>query len=100
MVRIASEKLMLIDHTYTCNNLSPLYSGVKQIMFLLAMAQMVIWIICKEEILQCERYSYQDLVRFFDYQLRLKIRSDRKHLVSSDFNERWVTGELDLYEQS
>lgn len=36
--RIAPEKLVLIDHAYVCDNVSPLYSGVKRIMFLTVMA--------------------------------------------------------------
>lgn len=34
---------------------------------------------------------HQDLFVFFKYQLRVKIRSDRKCLIVTDFNERWVT---------
>lgn len=44
-----------------------------------------------DEILRYERCSHQDLIRSFEHQLCMKIRTDRTCLVTADFRERWVT---------
>lgn len=44
-----------------------------------------------EEILGYVHYSYQYLIRYFQHQLRIKITVDIKELVSTDFNESWVS---------
>lgn len=82
MARIDPEHLVPIDLAYACDNVSPPLSGLKRMVFLtlLAVARM-------EEVIQHERYSHQDLVGFFRHQLRMKIRTDRKGLLSADFNE-------------
>lgn len=44
---------------------------------------MVVWMTRKEDILQKEHNYHQG-------QLKMKIRTDRKSLVSADFGKRWV----------
>lgn len=57
---------------------------------LLAVASIVLWTMQMEGILRYERYSHQDLVRFFVYQLRMKTRTDRKPLLSELIESLWA----------
>lgn len=41
-------------------------------------------------ILRYECYSHLDLISFFGHQLKIKIGTDRKCLLSKDFSEKWV----------
>ncbi|CAE1313253.1 unnamed protein product [Acanthosepion pharaonis] len=90
--RLAPEQLVSIDRAYACDNVSPPYSGMKRMVFLtlMATARMVIWTTRKEEILRGNRLPHSDLNRFFEHQLKMKIRSDRKRLHSTVSSERWV----------
>lgn len=92
MTRIASEYLLSIDLAYAYDNLSPPYSVEKRMMFftLLTVARMVIWTLRTEGILRYERYYYRDLSGFFGHQLKMKIRCDKKRLLSRDFREKWI----------
>lgn len=72
--RITPKKLVLIDCAYVL----PLYSGVK-------------WMVFLEEVLQGNCLSHQNLIQFFEHQLKMKIRSDRKCLISTNFSKRQVT---------
>lgn len=75
---IALNQLVLIDLTYECDNVQPLYSWVKQMVFLtlLAMARLVIWMMRKKGILRHKCYSHQVLIRHFRPQLKVKIRTE------------------------
>lgn len=88
----ASWQLVSIDLAYACDNVSPPWSRVKRVVFLmlLAVASIVLWTMQMEGILRYERYSHQDLVRFFVYQLRMKTRTDRKPLLSELIESLWA----------
>lgn len=58
---------------------------------LLVVARMVVWGMQTEGILRNEHYSHQDLIGFFGYQLRMKIRTDRMRLVLVDFSKMRVS---------
>lgn len=58
---------------------------------LLAVSRMVLLTLRIEEIFRYERYSHQDLTIFFRHQLIMKIGSDRKRSLSTDFSETWVS---------
>ena len=40
---------------------------------------------------QDESFSFPTLVFFFKYQIKVKIRSERKRLSSLEFGKRWMT---------
>lgn len=64
--RIDPEHIVPICLKYACENVSPPYSGVRQMVFLalLAEARMMMWTTRMERILRYERYSHQDLIGF------------------------------------
>ena len=57
---------------------------------ILAMARMVIWETQKKGLYDEANFSHRDLILFFWYQLRIKIRCDRKRLGRITFDRRWV----------
>lgn len=79
---------MLINLAYMCNNVSLPFSEKKQMVFLMlvAVTRMVIWMLQMEGILRYEHYFHQALIGFFQHQPKVKIRTDRKHLISTDFS--------------
>ena len=89
---IDPKQLVLLDVGYVVDNVDPPYQGEKHVMFLviLAVARMVIWIMLKKGLYDGTNFSHCDLILFFRYQLRVKIRCNRNCLNSITFNKRWV----------
>lgn len=88
---IDPEHLVSIDLASPCDNVSLPCFGVKRMVFLtlLVAVRMMIWSMRVKGILRYECY-YQNLVGFFGQQLRMKIRTARRRLLSADFSERCV----------
>ena len=80
--RISPKQLVLLDVGYIVDNVDPLYQGEKRMVFLviLAVARMVIWETRKKGLYESAIFCHRDLILFFRYQLRVKIRCDRKRL--------------------
>lgn len=53
-------------------------------------ASMVVRVTRQGGISPNEYFSHQDLIRFFEHNLRMKTRTDRKKLVLDDSSKRWV----------
>ena len=77
---------------YVVNNSSPPWDREKQLVFhaILAVARLVIWNTRLRECKNGDSFSSEDLIRFFNYQLKTKIRCDRKKLAREAFCERWI----------
>ena len=90
--RIEPKQLVLLDIDYVVDNVLPQFQGEKHVVFLtiLAVARMVIWTMRKKGLYDDANFSHRDLKLFFRYQLRVKIRCDRKHLDCITFDRRWV----------
>ena len=75
---------MLLDVGYIVDNVDPPYLGEKSVEFLaiLAMAETMIWEMRKKGLYDGANFSHRDLILFFRYQLRVKIRCDRKRLIA------------------
>lgn len=82
---IDSEHLVPIDLSYVCNNVPPLWFGVKRMLLLrlLSVARMVMWTTRIEGILWHEPYSNQDQDGSFGHKLRMI------NWISADFSVRW-----------
>lgn len=82
----------LISHTHSCDNVFPLCSGVSRTVFLMlpSVARVLVWMTWMERILRFKRYFLQDLVGFFQYQLKVKIRTERRFLLSTNLNGSWL----------
>lgn len=88
---VSIRNILSIDMAYVCDNVSPPWSWVKRLVFLmlLTVARMVMWVTQTGSIIWNERYSHnQDLTAFF--MLKVKIRTDKMWIVSADFSEGWV----------
>ena len=55
---------------------------------ILAVATMVIWTTRKKELYDDANFSHRDLILYFRYQLKVKIRCDRKRLDRITFDKR------------
>lgn len=86
MVHIVHGHLVSLDLAYACDNLlPPVFWGETYGVFSVANCGSMV-----EGILRYELYSHRNLIEFFGHQFKMKIRCDRKRLVSRDFSERWV----------
>ena len=83
---------MLLDVGYAVDNVLPPFQGEKRVVFLaiLAVARIVIWMTRNKGLYDDANFSHRDLVLYFQHQLRVKIRCDRKHLDRITFSKRWV----------
>ena len=90
--RIEPKQLMLLDVGYVVDNVLPPYQGEKCVVFLtiLAVARMVIWTTRNKGLYDDANFSHRNLVLYFQHQLRVKIRCDRKRLDRITFSKRWV----------
>ena len=57
---------------------------------ILSVARTMNWETQKKGLYDDANFSHRDLIMFFRYQLRVKIRFDRKRLDCITFNKRWV----------
>ena len=89
---INPKQLMLLDVGYVIDNVLPPWKDEKHVVFLaiLGVARMVIWTTWKKGLYDGTNFSDRDRILFFRYQLRVKIRCDRKHLDYITFNKRWM----------
>ena len=89
---IEPKQLVLLDVGYVVDNVLPPFHGEKRMVFLaiLAVARMVIWTTQNKGLYDDANFSYCDLVLYFQHQLRVKIRCDRKRLDRITFSKRWV----------
>ena len=87
---------MLLDVGYVVDNVLPPFQDEKPMVFLaiLAVARMVIWTTRNMGLYDDANFSHRDLVLYFRQQLKVKIRSDRKHLDRITFSKR--VGECSL----
>ena len=90
--RIEPKQLVLLDVGYVVDNVLPPFHGEKRMVFLaiLAVARMVIWTTRNKGLYDDANFSHRDLVLYFQHQLRVKIRCDRKRLDRITFSKRWV----------
>ena len=81
-----------IDMDYVINNKAPPWNGEKEKVFraILAVARLVVWITRCEEKYHGKSFSSGDLVLFFEHQLRIKIRCDKRRLSKHAFFRRWI----------
>ena len=82
---------MLFDVGYDVNNIDPPYQGEKGVVFLaiLGVTRMVIWQTRNKGLYDSANFSYRDLILFFRYLLKVKIRWDRKRLDCITFDKGW-----------
>ena len=90
--RIEQKQLVLFDVGYVVDNVLPPFQGETRVVFLAiqAVARMGIWTTRKKGLYDDANFSHCDLILFFRYQLRVKIRRDRKRLDLITFDKRWV----------
>ena len=93
MVRILNGKVFVLEASSVCSNVVPELNRQEHYVFLclLGVMRVVIWTTRKKELYKDESFSSQTLVAFFKYQIKVKIRSERKRLSSLEFGKRWVT---------
>ena len=86
---------MLLDVGYVVDNVLPPFQGEKHVVFLgiLPVAKMVIWTTRKKGLYDGVKISHRDLILFFSYQFRVKIRCNRKRLDRITFDKRWMNAE-------
>ena len=91
MTYINTKQLALLDVSFAMDNVDPRIK-VRNVVFLmiLAVARMVIWTMWKKGLYDSAKFFHCDLILFFRYQLKVKIRCDRKCLDCIIFNKRWV----------
>ena len=89
---IEPKQLVLLDIGYVVDSVLPPFHGEKRVVFLaiLAVARMVIWTTRNKGLYDDANFSHCDLVLYFQHQLRVKIRCDRKRLDRITFSKRWV----------
>ena len=91
--RIEPKQLVLLDVGYVIDNVLLPFQGEKRVVFLAilaAVARMVIWTTPKKGLYDDANFSHRDLVLYFRYLLRVKIRCDRKSLDHITFSRSWV----------
>ena len=83
---------MLIDVGYVVDYVLPPFQDEKRVVFLviLAVARMVIWTTRNKGLYDDANFSHRDLVLYFQHQLRVKIRCDRKRLDRITLSKSWV----------
>ena len=89
---IEPKQLGLLDVGYVVDNVLTPFQGEKRVVFLaiLAVARMVIWTTQKNGLYDDANFSHHDMILFFRYQLKVKIRCDRKPLDCITFHKRRV----------
>lgn len=87
---IKSKWSVLLDFAYIVNNMNPLFTWKKQMVFLaiLAVARLVIWTTRLDVIHRVGSVSDWDLVAYFKLMLEVKIRCDWKRLHCINFDMR------------
>ena len=90
--RIEPKQLELLDVGYVVDSVLSQFQGEKRVVFLaiLAVARMMIWTTRKKGLYDDANFSHRDLILFFMYQFRFKIRCDRKRLGRITFDRRWM----------
>ena len=89
--RISPQQLVLLDVGSVVDNVDLPFQGEKRVVFLaiLAVARMVIWQTQNKRLYDGANFFHRDLILFFRYQLRVKIRCDRKRLDHITFSKKW-----------
>ena len=87
---IEPKQLVLLDVDHVVDNVLPQFQGEKRMVFLeiLVVARMVIWTTRRKGLYDGTNLSHRALILFFRYQLRFKIRCNRKRLDRITFSSR------------
>ena len=93
MVRSLNGKFFVLEACSVCSNVVPKLNRQEHYVFLclLRVMRVVIWTTRKRELYEDESFSSQTLVAFFEHQIKVKIRSERKRLSLMEFGKSWVT---------
>ena len=90
--RIEPKQLVLLDVGYIVDNILSQFQSEKDVVLLAiqAVARMAIWTMRKKGSYDDANFSHRDVILFFRYQLRVKIRCNQKCLDRITFDRRWV----------
>ena len=90
--RIEPKQLVLHDVGYIVDNVLHLFQVEGRVVFhaIQAVARMVIWTMRKKGLYDDANFSHRNLILFFQHQLRVNIRCDRKRLDRITFDKRWA----------
>lgn len=92
MIHMLHGPFLVLDANSVYSNMSLLLDRKKhyECLCLLVLMQMVVWM-TRDEVHGVLPFSSHQLIVFFQPQVKIKIKVERKRLSSQDFVERWMT---------
>ncbi|CAE1168983.1 unnamed protein product [Acanthosepion pharaonis] len=92
MFRMLQGNFFVLEASSVCSNVVPQLTKAEHYVFccLLGVMRVVMWTTRQKEFYDGEQFTSSQLILYFKHQLKVKIRTERRRLPSSEFGKRWV----------